>query len=113
MATDKPRTTITMTQEMADAIREYQHQNKFSNMTLAIIDLIDKGIKKIEAEDEEKRQAEIAALSAMDLTKDEGRLLSAYRKLNTHAQEMALGMVETMTLNPDYLQDTAQSGMAM
>lgn len=53
--------------------------------------------------------AEVNARDLSQLTRDETRLLSAYRKLNPDAQQMALGMVESLALNPAYTQDTSRS----
>ena len=45
MPTDKYRVTITLPDEMADKIRDYQYYNRYRTQTQAIIGLIDTGLK--------------------------------------------------------------------
>lgn len=45
MATDKPRFSISVDDEMRDFILDYQHRHKLSTQTKAVIALIEKGIE--------------------------------------------------------------------
>ena len=53
MATDKPRYTITVTEEMLQAIDDFRFQNRFPTRTQATNELIRLGLLAIE-----KQQAE-------------------------------------------------------
>lgn len=52
--------------------------------------------------------AEVHAKDMSQLNAVEVKLLAAYRKLKPKAQQMALGMVESLAMNPAYTQDTSQ-----
>lgn len=47
MATDKPRFTITLSEDLYERVNEYQHDMKFSTQTKAIVDLIERGAKSL------------------------------------------------------------------
>lgn len=109
MPTDNPRLMITISEELYRQIQDYQHERRLTSMSKAILDLMGKGIDLLKNEAEETRQVEIAALAKSELAHDEAELVAAYRKLNSDGQHMALGMVESLTLNPAYTQDTSNA----
>lgn len=47
MATTKPRFSITVSDDVYQAINEYQHENRFSTQTKAIQELISLGIESL------------------------------------------------------------------
>lgn len=47
MATDKPRFTITLSEDLYEKVNKYQHDKKFSTQTKAIVDLIERGAKSL------------------------------------------------------------------
>ena len=47
MATDKPRFTITLSEDLYEKVNEYQHDMRFSTQTKAIVDLIERGAKSL------------------------------------------------------------------
>lgn len=109
MPTDNPRITFMVTEETHQRINNYQHDKKLKNQSQAILELIRQSLDAIDAYDESVKQAEIAALAKSELVHDEAELVAAYRKLNPDGQHMALGMVESLTLNPAYTQDTSNA----
>lgn len=48
MPTDRPRITITMSDEQLERVRDYQFGNKMKNQTQAILSLLEKGMEEIE-----------------------------------------------------------------
>lgn len=50
MPTEKPRVTITMTEEQLAQIEGYRYGNKMKNQTQAILSLIEKGMDVLETE---------------------------------------------------------------
>lgn len=67
MPTEKPRVTITMTEEQLAQIENYRYGNKMKNQTQAILSLIEKGMDILEAEENmEIRKASEAELSATE-----------------------------------------------
>lgn len=60
MPTEKPRITITMSEEQLAQIEDYKFGNKMKNQTQAILSLIEKGMDKLAAQEEEslKRASE-------------------------------------------------------
>ena len=60
MPTNKPRVTITMTEQELGAIEDYQYFNNKKNQTQAILDLIRKGLDEAEAASTEISAEELA-----------------------------------------------------
>lgn len=56
MPTEKPRVTITMTEEQLRQIEDYRFNNKIKNQTQAILSLVEKGIDELERRDAEKQK---------------------------------------------------------
>lgn len=75
MPTNKPRVTITMTEEQLGAIENYQYTNNKKNQTQAILELISKGLDEEEA-------------SSTEFTKEEIERIKNFRDLDGHGQEM-------------------------
>lgn len=50
MPTDKPRVTLTVSQDTLDKIDDYRFRNKSKNQTQAILSLIEKGLSDYEKE---------------------------------------------------------------
>lgn len=65
MPTEKPRVTITMTEEQLAQIDDYKFGNKLKNQTQAILSLIEKGMDAIEKEEatEIKKASEVEDLT--------------------------------------------------
>ena len=55
MPTKNPRFSITVDKKMDDAIDEYQHQTRAKNKTQAVVELIQLGMARLEAEDAKKQ----------------------------------------------------------
>ena len=64
---------------------------------------------KLENEVADARRSGIVALLNSGLNREEAELVYAFRLLNPDGKHIALGMVESMTLNPAYTQDTSRS----
>ena len=47
MATDKPRFSITVSDEVYEQINEYQHKHRLSTQTKAVLAFIERGIEEI------------------------------------------------------------------
>lgn len=75
MPTNKPRVTITMTEEQLGAIENYQYSKNKKNQTQAILDLIRKGLDEVEAASTE--------ISPQELTH-----IKKYRVLDTHGRKV-------------------------
>lgn len=52
MATDKPRFSITVSEELYNSINEYQHEHRIQTQTKAIVELLKIGIEHILSESE-------------------------------------------------------------
>lgn len=75
MPTNKPRVTITMSEEELGAIEDYQYFNNKKNQTQAILDLIRKGLDEAEAAS--------TAISTEELAR-----IKKYRVLDTHGKKV-------------------------
>ena len=82
MPTNKPRVTITMSEEELGAIEDYQYFNNKKNQTQAILDLIRKGLDEAEA-------------TSTEISTEELAHIKKYRVLDTHGKKVvdtALGL---------------------
>lgn len=82
MPTNKPRVTITMSEEELGAIEDYQYFNNKKNQTQAILDLIRKGLDEAEA-------------ASTEISTEELAHIKKYRVLDTHGKKVvdtALGL---------------------
>ena len=52
MATDKPRFSITVSEELYNSINEYQHEHRIQTQTKAIVELLKIGIEHILSDSE-------------------------------------------------------------
>lgn len=65
---------------------------------------------KIDALDATGRRM-IELVLESEFTPAESTLLAHYRQLNPHGQQMALSMVESLTLNPEFKKDTRSAAV--
>lgn len=81
MPTNKPRVTITMTEQELGAIEDYQYFNNKKNQTQAILDLIRKGLDEAEA-------------ASTELSAEELAHIKKYRVLDTHGKKVVDSALE-------------------
>lgn len=58
MATDKPRYTVSVTNEMFEAIEDFRFKNRFQTRSEATTELIRLGLEQLEKEREEEQKAQ-------------------------------------------------------
>jgi len=56
MATEKPRFTITVDEDLLKRIDDYRFDNRISNRTQAVIQLIEQALDRIESSEQEAKQ---------------------------------------------------------
>ena len=81
MPTNKPRVTITMTEQELGAIEDYQYFNNKKNQTQAILDLIRKGLDEAEA-------------ASTEISAEELAHIKKYRVLDTHGRKVVDSALE-------------------
>ena len=81
MPTNKPRVTITMTEQELGAIEDYQFFNNKKNQTQAILDLIRKGLDEAEA-------------ASTEISAEELAHIKKYRVLDTHGKKVVDSALE-------------------
>ena len=81
MPTNKPRVTITMTEQELGAIEDYQYFNNKKNQTQAILDLIRKGLDEAEA-------------ASTEISAEELAHIKKYRVLDTHGKKVVDSALE-------------------
>ena len=80
MGTDRPRFSVTMSEEMYDKINQYQHENRFSTQTKAISKLLEIGLKSIQEELNPPIKAEKTAPS--ELSEEAQQVAQDYSQLD-------------------------------
>lgn len=82
MPTEKPRFSITIDQELLNRINDYQHKNRMSTQTKAVLDLISKGIAQTTIEATGTTlNAQIYSQAALDVA-------AKYDLLDTHGRKI-------------------------
>lgn len=81
MPTNKPRVTITMTEQELGAIEDYQYFNNKKNQTQAILGLIRKGLDEAEA-------------ASTEISAEELAHIKKYRVLDTHGKKVVDSALE-------------------
>lgn len=85
MPTQKPRITITMSEDQLSQIEEYRYEKRMKNQTQAILSLIEKGIDLLAAED----PAIINTIKKAPSLPDEAlKVARDYNGLDTHGKSM-------------------------
>lgn len=83
MATDKPRFTITLSEELYEKVNEYQHSKRFSTQTKAIVDLIERGAKSLGLINGNTLES-----SNVELIDSHSEITKKYRALDEHGKEV-------------------------
>ena len=86
MATDNPRITFTLSEDMRRMIDDFKFDHRIKNQTQAIVALIDIGLKELA--DNHKDESDTPSI-----TPEEEAVLAAYRAAEPTAQQYALDML--------------------
>lgn len=97
MPTDRPRITITMSEEQFKQVQDFQYGNKMKNQTQAILHLIDMGFKELNNSEESKKEA-----PTLDATNVNASKLSTEEKIRIILKQFEL-LDESENLNNDDL----------
>lgn len=90
MATDKPRFSVTFTDDSFKKIREYQKDNNISTQSKAVAQLVEIAINELESEiDSVEQEAENEELSLL-----EREHIKKYRILDTYGKEAVNGVLD-------------------
>ena len=92
MGTDRPRFSVTMTEEMYDKINQYQHENRFSTQTKAISQLLEIGLKSIQEELNPSTKSKKIAPS--DLSEEAKKIAKDYDKLDARGRGAVKAIME-------------------
>lgn len=84
MATDNPRITFTLSEEMRARIDEYRFDNRIRNQTQAIVSLLNRGLQVLNE----------TTASTPELSLEDRRVLAAYHAAEPSARQFALEMLE-------------------
>lgn len=87
MSTDKPRFTVTVSDEMKKSIEDFYHAKKFKNQSQAVNQLIERGLDSLLYE-KSKLQNPCTSRVSYDLSISELGMIKKYRALDEHGKEM-------------------------
>lgn len=94
MATDKPRFSISVSDDVYGFVNDYQHKRKFATQTKAIIELIEAGIQSVTGPVPEIES------DTEDMTA--AKLKINYDELNDDGRKLLLEMSDTMVESGKY-----------
>lgn len=98
MATDKPRFSVTFTNDSFDKIQRFKEENHISTQSKAVAQLVELAIMGIEAEDASKNSP-----GASKAAPREGHMMALYRKLNQEGQEKLLDYADDLVASGKYI----------
>lgn len=101
MATDKPRFSISVSDDVYGFVNDYQHKRKFATQTRAVLELIEAGIQSITA-GVPKIETDVTDMTA-------ARLKTNYDALNGVGRKFLLEMSDTMVKSGKYKKEPALS----
>ena len=107
MATDKPRYTVSVDDEMFEKIENFRFENRYKTRSQATVELIRLGIEQIMKKDPNLLPSEVMNDSV--LTSDEQKLIDDYRDFNDEGKEKVRDYVADLSDNPKYKKCTESS----
>lgn len=102
MPTEKPRVTITMSNEQLKKIEAFRYDNKIKNQTQAILSLIENGFEALSLCNN-KKTAVSKNNGSDSFTKNEQQLLTLYNDLNTEGQEKLIDYADDLVSSGKYI----------
>ncbi len=94
MATEKPRFSITMDNDLLSQVEDYQFKNRFKSQSKAIIDLVRCGLAELNGEEDNKKAPSVSD-EAMEVAEaydgaDSGIQYSIRKLLDLEVQEIRM-----------------------
>ncbi len=92
MATDKPRFSITVSDEVYQQINEYQHKHRLATQTKAVLAFIEKGLEVVQKEKKPtteivEAESTLVCQTEYDLSSVERNHIKKYRSLDPYGKE--------------------------
>ena len=112
MATDKPRFSITVSDDVYQQINAYQHEHRLSTQTKAVLAFIEKGLEVIQ--NEKKPSTGLISVNPIEpanktaplcSSEAEEQLITLHRKLNTEGQEKLLDYADDLVASGKYIKN--------
>lgn len=102
MATNKPRFSVTFTEESFEKIHEFQKENKISTQSRAVARLVEIALNELENEgvEEFEKKASIDGICGIDLKKT---LVENFDQLNKEGQERLVETSDDMVSSGKYI----------
>lgn len=85
MATDRPRYTVSVDDEMFEQIEDFRFEHRYKTRSQATVELIRLGIENLKQEKPELFEGDTPKM--LNLSSDEHQLVDDYRSLNAQGQE--------------------------
>lgn len=95
MPTEKPRFTVTFPDELMQQIDEYRFSHRCRSQTQAIIELIDRGIDVLAAENTDGEN-EIQPADIGELSEEEERFIKGFAELTPSNRRILLGILSVL-----------------
>ena len=87
MSTEKPRFTVTVSDEMKKSIEDFFHSRKFKNQSQAVNQLIERGLDSL-IDDMDKSHDVGVPHCTHDVSQSETSIIKKYRALDEHGKEL-------------------------
>lgn len=94
MSTNKPRIMVTVSDDVYQRIENYRYENRFKSQSLAVNDLIGKGIQVLLGDDVEEPKKNPAIPDG--ISEDEKKFLTGFTSLTPSNRHLLLGIVELL-----------------
>ena len=87
MATDKPRFSVTMSEDMYEKINKYQHENRLSTQTKAISKILEIGLESLQNKLAQNTTSDIET-ALPELSDEAKKIAKDYEGLDRHGRNM-------------------------
>lgn len=94
MPTEKPRVTITMSQEQLSQVDSYRYEHKLKNQTQAILSLIDQGLTALESDSERVAPPNKKTKNAPSMSDEAKKLISDFNELDLYGRRVVRAVLD-------------------
>jgi hypothetical protein len=106
VSTNKPRFSVTLSDEVYKAVDDYKFEHRFKNQTQAVAALVELGLREVYGNSEKTESAPEASPVADPA---ENELVNIYRSLNDIGQTALMGTARGLAANPDMKRGSASN----
>lgn len=100
MGTDRPRFSITVSEELYDQINKFQHENRIATQTKAISKILQIGINALVESPISDKLSRVQ--TEFEIPEELAKIIEFYNDMNIEGQHTLYDSAESLSYNPKY-----------